>query len=224
MKSIYRILTGIITFLYFISLQSCNDNDEPISSGLRPSLSNDSTEIIVGECDTLHVLDAEAITSATAHDTPIIDIKTAGLNIFITALKEGKTIVDILADGTRLQCMVKVSERPIPPYDFSKELSDNRCRFSSQSLTLYYDTPGNIFSIWDNRKIEIINLDSLHHILFDAKENITTNGQQLSPTLTINNIEIPISEATVEEHSTRGTWFNILTESHERIVIAITNL
>ena len=139
-------------------------------------------------------------------------------------LKEGKTIVDILADGTRLQCMVKVSERPIPPYDFSKELSDNRCRFSSQSLTLYYDTPGNIFSIWDNRKIEIINLDSLHHILFDAKENITTNGQQLSPTLTINNIEIPISEATVEEHSTRGTWFNILTESHERIVIAITNL
>ena len=63
-----------------------------------------------------------------------------------------------------------------PKYDFAEELKDSHCRYVSPSLSIYYDTPGTMFSVEDNRIIEIRDLSTGDYLKFDLGTNTPKQG------------------------------------------------
>lgn len=111
------------------------------------------------------------------------------------------------------------SEDTRPTYSFEKELNDDRSRFVSETLTLYYDEGGTIFSKEaDNGTI-----------IYRAIELATGNSAELylqktSPRLLINGDETPVKSVMTERDNEKGAWINIQTPDYKHIVFVVTDL
>lgn len=207
---------------------SCDSNDEPIDNPTnqpRPYLSDTSITLAVGDSAILHVINADSITSATTSDHKIISLEISDTNITAKALSKGEATISVNAYGARLSCNVKVTASATPSFDFGKELQDNRCRFTSPSLSLYYDTPGTIFSLSNDRSIEARSLITGDHITFYPGTTNPKEGNLPNATLHANATQIELKQATLERITPdNAMWFNLLDTSNNRIILVVTDL
>ncbi len=206
---------------------SCDSNDEPIGNPTnqpRPYLSDTTLALAVGDSTILHVINADSITSATTNAPKIIYLEVFDTCITVKALSKGEATININTHGARLSCNVKVSAIASPSFDFSKELQDNRCRFTSPSLSLYYDTPGTIFSLASDRSIEVRSLITGDHITFSLCTN-PQEGNLPNATLHANGSLIELKQATLERITPDNSmWFNLLDSNDNHIVLVVTGL
>lgn len=210
-------------FTLIICIGCCND-DEPIIKP-RPTLSATSLNLEVGEEAILHIENTDSAISATTNAPNVISLQIDGTNIIVQALAQGEATIAINAHGARLRCDVVVTESQAPQHDFDKELHDQRCRFVSPSLSLYYDIPGTIFSISNGRIIEVRNLSTGDYATFDMGTNSPSQGQLENTSLTINGTAIALKSATLEQLAPDGSmWLNLLDENNNRIIIVVTDL
>ena len=137
-KNIWKLL--LVALISIVGV-GCNDADEPIER-LRPTLSVSQLSLEVGDSAILQVVNTDTIISATTDAPQVVMLRVEGTNVIVKAIAQGEATVAINVKGARLKCDVIVTKDDTPQYDFSQELLDERCRFVSPTLSMYYDTPG----------------------------------------------------------------------------------
>lgn len=211
----------ILTLL--LVLVSCNKEDDE-KGILRPTLSATDIELQVGESAVISVLNADGDIAAEAENNEIIDIFVSGEDITVTALKTGETVINITAGLRQLQCMVVVTLSEQSEYDFEKEYQDKTSRYVSPTMSLRYDTPGIIFSITENRKIEIIDLSSDCKVKFAGNMPFQGEGIIENVTLEENGEKIDIAIAEIKRISATEIWLLITTPTADNIILVLADI
>lgn len=211
----------ILTLLLVIA--SCNKEDDE-KGILRPTLSATDIELQVGECAVVAVLNADGDIVAEAENNEIVDVFVSGSDITITALKTGETKINITAGMRQLQCRVVVTLSEQSEYDFEKEYQDKTSRYVSPTMSLRYDTLGIIFSIVENRKIEIIDLSSDCKVMFVGNSPFQGEGIIQNVTLEENGEKIDIATAEIKRISATEIWLLITTPTADNIILVLTDI
>ena len=220
MKLYWRnIILSIFVVLLTCAVASCSEDDEPVVKE-RPSLSVTSLSLEVGDSAILHVANADTIYSATTNASNVVSMRIEGVDIIVKALAVGEASININVNGARLMCGIEVYEKSTTKEDFSAELNDDRCRFVSPSLTIYYDTPGTIFSIANNQIIEIRDLSTGDYVKFDMGTTTPTQGTLNNASLTINGASVNLKYASLEHHTPDGSmWFHLIDYNNNSLVL-----
>ena len=213
-----------LTLVILIVCISCNNEDEPIVKP-RPSLSVTSLNLEVGDSAILHIENTDSVISAITNAPQVISLQVNGSNIIVQALSQGNAVITINAHGARLKCDVVVNESQVPQPDFDKELQDERSRFVSPFLSLYYDTPGTIFSVSSNNVIEVRSLITGDNISFNPGTITLQEGNLPNASLYINGNKTTLRQATLQRLSPNGSmWFNLLDTNGNQIVLVVTDI
>lgn len=201
---------------------SCGDDNDPINPP-RPKLDRNELTMTVGECDTLTVSNATTITASASTDA--VRLKVTDNKIIVTAVNVGEASITVSADNQQLSCKVKVTAKIPSSNDFAKELNDTRSRYvSSNGASMYYDTPGTLFSITKAHIIEVRNLDSNEYVRLNCGNNPINVGDMPNATLVINGDEVSLLAARAERCDDIGMWFNLVTIDGTAIVLVITDI
>lgn len=218
-------ISTLVICLY-ICLSACSSSDKD----LTPTLSHDAVELVVGESAVVSVTNASNISVSSV--SSIISIAVTDHQIAITALKEGETNIRVNADGVRLQCVVTVvgnggnsTDNPEPDndsYSYDEELYDAVSRYVSADMVLRYDHPGIVFAR-ENNRFMALNLDTDDIVCFTCDGDVVV-GALTNPHLTVNDVAIDISEASVEQINEVGIWFHILATTGEHIVFVVADI
>ena len=220
-KNIWKLL--LVALISIVGV-GCNDADDPIER-LRPSLSVSQLSLEVGDSAMLQVVNADTIISTTTDAPQVIMLRVEGTNVIVKAIAQGEATVAINVKGARLKCDVTVIGVDTPQDDFDKELLDERCRFVSQSLSLYYDTPGTIVSVTNGNVIEMRSLITGDNISFNPGTTPLQEGLLPNATLKINDTPVNLKQASLVRLSPDGSmWINILDTKGDRIVLVSTDL
>lgn len=211
----------ILTLL--LVLVSCNKEDDE-KGILRPTLSATDIELQVGESAVVSVLNADGDIVTEAENDEIVDIFVSGEDITVTALKTGETVINITVGMRQLQCRVVVALSEQSEYDFEKEYKDKTSRYVSPTMSLRYDTPGIIFSISDNSKIEIIDLSSGCKVKFIGNETFQGEGIIENVTLEENGERVDIATAEIKRISDTEIWLLITTPTADNIILVLTDI
>ena len=220
-KNIWKLL--LVALISIVGV-GCNDADEPIER-LRPSLSVSQLSLEVGDSAILQVVNADTIISATTNAPQVVMLRVEGTNVIVKAIAQGEATVAINVKGARLKCDVTVIGVDTPQDDFDKELLDERCRFVSQSLSLYYDTPGTIVSVTNGNVIEMRSLITGDNISFNPGTTPLQEGLLPNATLKINDTPVNLKQASLVRLATDGSmWINILDTNGNRMVLVVTDM
>lgn len=213
----------IYILILLLVLVSCNKEDDE-KGILRPTLSATDIELQVGESAVITVHNADGNIIAKAENDEIVDIFVSGEDITIMALKTGESVINITAGLRQLQCRVVVTLSEQSEYDFEKEYKDKTSRYISPTMSLRYDTPGIIFSITDNSKIEIIDLSSGCKVKFIGNEAFQGEGIIENATLEENGEKIDIAIAEIKRISDTEIWLLITTSTANNIILVLTDM
>lgn len=214
----------MLVLLIVVVCIGCSNDDEPIVKP-RPSLSATSLNLEVGDSAIIYVDNADSVVSAITDAPQVISLSIDGDNIVVQALAQGEAVITVNTYGARLRCDVVVNSPKAPQYDFSKELQDYRSRFVSTSMSLYYDTPGTIFSVSSINIIEVRSLITGDNILFNPGEVALKEGTLPNATLQINGNSVELKQATLEHITTDDSmWLNLLDDNNNRIIIVVTDI
>lgn len=214
----------LVCIVMLISFMSCSDDDEPVER-LRPSLSVSSLNLEVGDSAILKVNNVESGISVFTDAPKVIALRVVGTDIIVKALSQGEAIISVRVSGARLTCNVVVLGMDTPEYDFNKELQDERCRFVSPTLTMYYDTPGTIVSVTKDNVIEVRSLITGDNISFNPGTKTLAEGNIHNASLKINNTPVSLKQTTLHRLTPTGSmWFALLDTKGNRIVLVITDL
>lgn len=220
-KNIWKLL--LVALISIVGV-GCNDADDPIER-LRPSLSVSQLSLEVGDSAMLQVVNADAIISATTDAPQVVMLRVEGTNVIVKAIAQGEATVAINVKGARLKCDVTVIGVDTPQDVFDKELLDERCRFVSQSLSLYYDTPGTIVSVTNGNVIEMRSLITGDNISFNPGTTILQERLLPNATLKINDTPVNLKQASLVCLATDGSmWINILDTNGNRMVLVVTDM
>lgn len=207
-----------------VVVASCSDDDEPVER-LRPSLSVSQLSLEVGDSAILQVVNADTIISATTDAPQVVMLRVEGTNVIVKAIAQGEATVAINVKGARLKCDVTVIGVDTPQDDFDKELLDERCRFVSPALSMYYDTPGTIFTIATNGTIEVRSLISGDHISFNPGTKNLSEGSLPNASLKINDSPIELKQTTLHRLTPTGSmWLSLLDTHGNRMALVVTEL
>lgn len=223
-----RELKNIGVFFICVMLLSvfiaCSSDDEP-EERLRPSLSTSTLSLKVGEKAVLHVSNVEKISSATTDAPNIISLKVEDSDIEVTALKEGDATIHVNVDGARLNCKVTVVASSTPICDFSGELQDERSRYVSPLLSMYYDTPGTIFLVEKNGTIDVRSLITGDYITFTPGMEKLEEGNLENASLQVNGNNIMLKSVILYRLTLDGSmWYHLVDEYGNNIVLVVTDL
>ncbi len=213
----------ICILILLLVLMSCNKEDDE-KGILRPTLSATNVELQVGESAVITVLNADGDIIAEAENNEVVDIFVSGEDITVTALRTGETVINITAGLRQLQCRVVVALSEQSEYDFEKEYQDKTSRYVSPTISLRYDTPGIIFSITENRKIEIIDLSSDCKVKFAGNMPFQGEGIIENVTLEENGEKIDIATAEIKRISATEIWLLITTPTADNIILVLTDI
>lgn len=228
MKNVTAISAILIAVYVFLCSCSNSEND------LVPSLSHDVVSIEVGASKVITVANATNVSVTSA--SSLISLAVTGNQITITALKVGETTIRVNADGTRLQCKVTVvggggdePENPDEPetpnnddYSYEKELQDATSRYISDDISLKYDQSGVVFAVESNGFIAFsLDYDERVCLTFDGDVAV---GALNNPHLTVNDVDVEVSEARIEQINEHGTWIHIIATTQEHIVFVVTDI
>ena len=214
-----NIILSMFVAFWACAVVSCDEDVEPIVKE-RPSLSATTLSLEVGDSAILHVANADTIYMASTNAPNVVSVRIDGIDIIVKALTVGEANININVNGARLMCGVEVYEKTTTKDDFSTELNDDRCRFVSPSLAIYYDTPGTIFSIANNQKIEIRDLSTGDHVKFDMGTTTPTQGTLNNASLIINGTTIILKHASLEHHTPDGSmWFHLIDTNDNSITL-----
>ena len=217
-KNIWKLL--LVALISIVGV-GCNDADEPIER-LRPSLSVSQLSLEVGDSAMLQVVNADAIISATTDAPQVVMLRVEGTNVIVKAIAQGEATVAINVKGARLKCDVTVIGVDTPQDVFDKELLDERCRFVSQSLSLYYDTPGTIVSVTNGNVIEMRSLITGDNISFNPGTTMLQEGLLPNAALKINDTPVNLKQASLVRLATDGSmWLNLLDTNDNNITLKI---
>ena len=220
-KNIWKLL--LVALISIVGV-GCNDADDPIER-LRPSLSVSQLSLEVGDSAMLQVVNADTIISATTDAPQVVMLRVEGTNVIVKAIAQGEATVAINVKGARLKCDVTVIGIEAPQDDFDKELLDERCRFVSPSLSLYYDTPGTIVSVTNGNVIEMRSLITGDNISFNPGTTMLQEGLLPNATLKINDTPVNLKQASLVRLATDGSmWINILDTNGNRMVLVVTDM
>ena len=220
-KNIWKLLWMALISIVGVG---CNDADDPIER-LRPSLSVSQLSLEVGDSAILQVVNTDTIISATTDAPQVIMLRVEGTNVIVKAIAQGEATVAINVKGARLKCDVTVIGVDTPQDDFDKELLDERCRFVSPSLSLYYDTPGTIVSVTNGNVIEMRSLITGDNISFNPGTTMLQEGLLPNATLKINDTPVNLKQASLVRLATDGSmWINILDTNGNRMVLVVTDM
>ncbi len=220
-KNIWKLL--LVALISIVGV-GCNDADDPIER-LRPSLSVSQLSLEVGDSAILQVVNADTIISTTTDAPQVVMLRVEGTNVIVKAIAQGEATVAINVKGARLKCDVTVIGVDTPQDDFDKELLDERCRFVSQSLSLYYDTPGTIVSVTNGNVIEMRSLITGDNISFNPGTTPLQEGLLPNATLKINDTPVNLKQASLVRLATDGSmWLNLLDDNNNRIIIVVTDI
>ncbi len=114
----------------------------------------------------------------------------------------------------------------MPSYTFEPELSDDRCRFVSPDIELYYDNGGILFcrDQEDGRTVyRAVDLQTGSEVLFSMPAG-AIKGPVISPELAIDGKVVVLSSATVERIEKSGVWIDILTPDNKHSVLVVSGL
>lgn len=225
MKLYWRnIILSMFVALLTCAVASCSKDVEPVVKE-RPSLSATSLSLEVGDSAILHVANADTIYLATTNAPNVVSIRIEGVDIIVKALAVGEAKINVGVSGARLMCGVEVYEKTSIKDDFSAELNDNRCRFVSPTLAIYYDTPGTIFSVEDNRTIEIRDLSTGDYVKFDMGITILAQGPLENASLWINEQKINVNYASLEKYTAEGDmWIHIIDQYGNDMALVVTDM
>lgn len=224
MQNLKYISNLFVSLLMLVVCVGCSDDDEPVER-LRPSLSVSSLSLEVGDSATLHVDNIDSVISAVTNAPQVVALRVEGANVVVKALAQGDAVVTINVEGARLKCDVTVTKDDTPQYDFSQELLDDRCRFVSPTLSMYYDTPGTIFSIATDGTIEVRSLISGDHISFNPGTKNISEGSLPNASLKINDSPIELKQTTLHRLTPTGSmWLSLLDTHGNRMVLVVTEL
>lgn len=216
----------MMKYIYILVLSlaviACNKEDDE-NGILRPSLSATEVNLMVGETATVSVLNADEITATIENDS-IANIYIDGCNINIEALKVGETWINVTVGLRQMSCKVTVTMPEQNKYDFTKEFEDNTSRYVSPSLTIRYDTPGIIFGISDNRKIEIIDITSGNKVELLSETEFINEGEIQNVTLKENGVVVDLVSAEIKRVTETEIWFLLTTPTTDNIIFVITDL
>lgn len=202
----------------------CNDADEPIER-LRPSLSVSQLSLEVGDSAILQVVNTDTIISATTDAPQVVMLRVEGTNVIVKAIAQGEATVAINVKGARLKCDVTVFGIEPPQDDFDKELLNERCRFVSPSLSLYYDTPGTIVSVTKGNVIEMRSLITGDYISFNPGTTPLQEGLLPNATLKINDTPVNLKQTSLVRLATDGSmWLNLLDSKGNRMTLVVTDI
>lgn len=220
-KNIWKLL--LVALISIVGV-GCNDADDPIER-LRPSLSVSQLSLEVGDSAILQVVNADTIISTTTDAPQVVMLRVEGTNVIVKAIAQGEATVAINVKGARLKCDVTVIGVDTPQDDFDKELLDERCRFVSPSLSLYYDTPGTIVSVTNGNVIEMRSLITGDNISFNPGTTPLQEGLLPNATLKINDTPVNLKQASLVRLATDGSmWINILDTNGNRMVLVVTDM
>ena len=220
-KNIWKLL--LVALISIVGV-GCNDADDPIER-LRPSLSVSQLSLEVGDSAMLQVVNADTIISTTTDAPQVVMLRVEGTNVIVKAIAQGEATVAINVKGARLKCDVTVIGVDTPQDDFDKELLDERCRFVSQSLSLYYDTPGTIVSVTNGNVIEMRSLITGDNISFNPGTTPLQEGLLPNATLKINDTPVNLKQASLVRLAADGSmWINILDTNGNRMVLVVTDM
>ena len=220
-KNIWKLL--LVALISIVGV-GCNDADDPIER-LRPSLSVSQLSLEVGDSAMLQVVNADTIISATTDAPQVIALRVEGTNVIVKAIAQGEATVAINVKGARLKCDVTVIGVDTPQDDFDKELLDERCRFVSSSLSLYYDTPGTIVPVTNGNMIEMRSLITGDNISFNPGTTPLQEGLLPNATLKINDTPVNLKQASLVRLATDGSmWFNLLDSKGNRMTLVVTDV
>lgn len=214
----------LISILLTYILVSCGSDGES-EPRLHPTLSDSTIEIEVGDSTILQVLNAQTITSVSTNEPEVISLRISGTDIIVVAIAEGNAYINVNIEGVKLNCKVIVAASPVNTYDFIQELQDERSRFVSPSLSIYYDTPGTIFSIAEGYVVEIYDLSTGDHVVFNPGASVLSEGELPNATLQVNGNIIELKQKTLELYKSDGSmWFNLLDVNDNRLVLVVADL
>ena len=220
-KNIWKLL--LVALISIVGV-GCNDADEPIER-LRPSLSVSQLSLEVGDSAMLQVVNADTIISATTDAPQVVMLRVDGTNVIVKAIAQGKATVAINVKGARLKCDVTVIGIEAPQDDLDKELLDERSRFVSPSLSLYYDTPGTIVSVAMGNVIEMRSLITGDNISFNPGTTTLQEGNLPNATLKINDTPVNLKQASLVRLATDGSmWLNLLDSKGNRMTLVVTDI
>lgn len=214
-----RALSHIIIIMVIALFIACQNEDGPIQSP-RPSIDKTSLSLKLGERDTLIVSNADNIIATPSSD--IVEVEIKGCQIIVSAIKVGNTTISITANQHSLSCAVTVTAEPTSTNEFEDELNDNRSKYTSPTLSMYYDTPGTMFSAADDNTIEVRNLTTGDHIKFHTPQ--MTIGELANMTLVVNNEPITLISARLERDDDFGTWINLTAIDGSKIVLVVSDI
>ena len=215
----------ILVLLWLLCVMvACSSDDGPIER-LRPLLNETTIELEEGDSTILEVINAQNISHIEISDSTVIGAKIKGVNIVVVGLCKGSAILTVVVDDIRLNCDVKVIARESPQYDFSQELEDDRARFVSQSLSMYYDTPGIMFSISNDNVVGVRNLSTGDVVEFYLNCSTLSQGNLPNAKLVVNGDEVTLQRATLELLSSDGSmWCHLVDENGGHIALVVTDL
>ena len=220
-KNIWKLL--LVALISIVGV-GCNDADDPIER-LRPSLSVSQLSLEVGDSAILQVVNTDTIISATTDAPQVVMLRVEGTNVIVKAIAQGEATVAINVKGARLKCDITVIGVDTPQDDFDKELLDERCRFVSPSLSLYYDTPGTIVSVTNGNVIEMRSLITGDNISFNPGTTPLQEGLLPNATLKINDTPVNLKQASLVRLATDGSmWLNLLDSKGNRMTLVVTDI
>lgn len=220
-KNIWKLL--LVALISIVGV-GCNDADDPIER-LRPSLSVSQLSLEVGDSAILQVVNTDTIISATTDAPQVIMLRVEGTNVIVKAIAQGEATVAINVKGARLKCDVTVIGVDTPQDDFDKELLDERCRFVSQSLSLYYDIPGTIVSVTNENVIEMRSLITGDNISFNPGTTPLQEGLLPNATLKINDTPVNLKQASLVRLAADGSmWLNLLDSKGNCMTLVVTDI
>lgn len=220
-KNIWQLL---LAALMMVVVVGCSNNDEPVER-LRPSLSMSSLNLEVGDSAILKVNNVESGISVFTDTPQVIALRVVGTDIIVKALSQGEAIISVSVSGARLKCNVVVVGTDTPEYDFSKELQDERCRYVSPTLSMYYDTPGTIVSVTDDNVIEVRSLITGDLVTFTPGVKKLVEGNLENASLQVNGNNMVLKSVELHRLDPDGSmWIEMIDDNDNRIVLAITDL
>lgn len=224
MRDVKNIILSLICVIMLGVLMSCQEDDEP-SPTLRPALDITELTIEVGDSARLQVCNTDSINFVSTNNPQVISLRIDGTDVVVYALAKGTAIINVGVNGARLKCDVEVVDVETPALDFSKELNDSRSRYVSPSLSIYYDTPGTLFSITDENIIEIRDLSTSDYIKFNPGTAQLKEGTLANASLDVNGVNVSLMRATLIRLTPDGSvWFYLIDTYGNNIILAVTDL
>lgn len=217
-------------FLYILAISvltwSCGDSDPERERAPFPTINPGLIYVEEGSTADAQVLDANDVAISENSRPDLFDARLNGYVITIIGISPGEGELTLLADDTRLTLTVKVTPRDIDDsYDFSPELADSRTRFTSDLLTMVYDdNPGIIVARHSDGRIEMRDLGSGDHILFNPAGD--SEGTLEKASLTINGVATPLESCTLQRRCENGDrWYSMRRRGAEtHAVLVVTDL